>query len=674
MGPEERHRLKVETSYHLTAMEKALTKLRIISTPTTSAGVLLPLPSSLLVASQAAYLLDPNAPEKATTFPGCANTIHSIVSHCSADRQEDSISFLVASDSERYMNIYDVQSRSLIGSLIATQDVEALAAFQDKHQETSDSSSQNEVVAAVTKDGELEIFGAPFRSWVMTTSQNPDGLKSNRIQRTRKATASIKVVRPNKKASHVPVISASFQDYDLVLALSEGSADISFERLQWRKEGDGELALMGPILLEKVKSGGIEATTMNGVKDMGRAHVDESHTVVASGGHVGEDPMLVDGPEPIEISSTEEVEEDSESDDAIVTSKQAIQANGLKPEDATMCEEPTRNDGNENDDEGSSQAEEPSFGDLIRANAPETIDVATSFPDQADQAVVVSGDGLPSGLSLGTVLSQSLRTNDVTLLESCFHVQDLHIVRATIERLESALATTLLQKLAERLHSRPGRAGSLMVWIQWTLVAHGGYLAAQPDVVKKLSSLSRVVQERANSLQPLLALKGKLDMLDAQMNLRRSMQRRYGTGDVGDEEIDRVIYVEGQEDSSSSSGDESDALATSSSLTGRELQGRRDLPGQVMSDSGSEAEESDEVTASEDELAVPDEDEDSEGEGLIDDEASETDNDSGDEDFEDEVDHDDLDSSDEGDSSEDEGPRTTANGKTQINGISPKRR
>ena len=625
------------------------------------------------MASQAAYLLDPTSPANTISFPGCANTIHSIAASHSGDEQRDPALFLVASDSDRYMNVYDVPSKSLIGSLITTSDVEGLAIFQNRTLDATDDYSKNEIVAAITKDGELEVFGAPFRTWVKTTPLNSKDLKANRIQRTRNATASIKVIRPDDSLSYVPIISASFQDQDLVLALSEGSVNLSFKKIPWRKEEDGELALAGSITLEKVKSAGIEAATMNGIKDIGRAHVDESHAVVTQGGQVREDAMMIEEPEVIDISSAEEVEEDSESDNQMDLSGPSTKVNGIENEDTKMYDQPAGSNGKENDGDEDSPAEEPSFGDLIRANTPATIDVATSFPDQSRQAMVISGEGLPSGISLGTVLAQSLRTNDVSLLESCFHVQDLHIVRATIERLDSALATTLLQKLAERLHGRPGRAGSLMVWIQWTLVAHGGYLAAQPDVVKKLSSLSRVVQERANSLQPLLSLKGKLDMLEAQMNLRRSMQRRYGTGDAEDDENDGVIYVEGQDDASSTSSDESDANPASTSVVGRKLGGRKSSTSQAVANDESEAEESDEMEALEDGSGVSDEDEDSDAEALIDNETSEVDNDSDDEEFADEVDHDDLDSNEEGESSENDDPRMAAKGKTQVNGLSRKR-
>ncbi|KAK6071716.1 U3 small nucleolar RNA-associated protein [Seiridium cupressi] len=190
----------------------------------------------------------------------------------------------------------------------------------------------------------------------------------------------------------------------------------------------------------------------------------------------------------------------------------------------------------------------PTFGDLVRAN--ETIDVPAALSATQPSALTARGKSIapPSSASLGTVLSQALRTDDADLLESCLHTTDLITVRNTIQRLDSSLAASLLTKLASRMHRRPGRAGSLMTWVQWTLVAHGGALATQPGLVKQLSELNRVLEERSRGLSSLLALKGKLDMLEAQMQLRRSMQHGATSDDEEDADGDEgVIYVEGEE-------------------------------------------------------------------------------------------------------------------------------
>ncbi|KAA6415081.1 MAG: hypothetical protein FRX48_01833 [Lasallia pustulata] len=297
----------------------------------------------------------------------------------------------------------------------------------------------------------------------------------------------------------------------------------------------------------------VVAASINGVRELGKSQVDESRTVVASGGGAVDVQMDLGERDVIDIPSGEEEDSDLEDSSASESDMRDRKRKRHNATEEEMADAEEANEGN------SEKAEEPSFGDLLRANAPEIVDVAATFDKANPQALAKTGKRtvqLPPGMSLGTVLTQSLRTNDVKLLETCFHVRDLSTVRSTIERLDSSLAVALLQKLADRLHSRPGRAGSIMVWVQWILVAHGGYLASQPEVMRKLNSLHRVLSERANCLQPLLSLKGKLDMLEAQMNLRQAVQARSRSGrsfgeDEDQDDEDGVIYVEGQEESDS---------------------------------------------------------------------------------------------------------------------------
>ncbi|KAI2464594.1 NUC189-domain-containing protein [Annulohypoxylon bovei var. microspora] len=196
------------------------------------------------------------------------------------------------------------------------------------------------------------------------------------------------------------------------------------------------------------------------------------------------------------------------------------------------------------DGESDRESAQPTFGELARAH--DTIDVPAAISTQSTTLPNPSRALVPPSLSsLGTVLSQALRTDDADLLESCLHTTDLTTIRNTIQRLDSTLAGTLLVKLASRMHRRPGRAGSLMTWVQWTLVAHGGALATQPGLAKKLSELHRVLEERSRGLNSLLALKGKLDLLEAQMELRRGLQRNADSDDDNDEE--GIVYVEGED-------------------------------------------------------------------------------------------------------------------------------
>jgi U3 small nucleolar RNA-associated protein 5 len=364
-------------------------------------------------------------------------------------------------------------------------------------------------------------------------------------------------------------------------------------------------------------------------KVVGKGNLDESKTVVSAGGSALK-PALNGAKEVVDISSDSEEEEEGSDEESAEEQDEAPSVVGdVAMEDA---------DADAHTNEDAEETGEPSFGDLVRANASEPIDVAGAFEAPSSRALAYPQGGQiqpPSVASLGTVLTQALKTNDGSLLESCLHTTDINTIRATIQRLDSPLAGTLLQKLAERLHRRPGRAGSLMVWVQWTLVTHGGYLATQRDLIKKLAELNRVIDERTKGLQSLLSLKGKLDMLEAQIELRRSMQNQRRRIDE-DEDDDAVIYVEGQE-----SDDEEEVSKP------RKFASNGDLV--AISDGDSEV--SEDMPMKNGVIADSEEEEDSsEEDGLLDDDAEETDADTGDED---EVDHDDLDSQGEDEESDD---------------------
>jgi U3 small nucleolar RNA-associated protein 5 len=379
----------------------------------------------------------------------------------------------------------------------------------------------------------------------------------------------------------------------------------------------------------------IAAITTNGFKSAKTHRVNDVEAVVGRADANGDVDM-------IEAEADEEGSESGGSDDETDDEAEAA-ANQLKEEtgqaeknagaDEVKVNGWREPEPEEEEDDDNESPEEPTFGEMMHSHLQEPIDVEASLTTALNDSTAVAQApsrtiAAPSANSLGTVLTQALRTNDRGLLESCFEMNDLDSVRSTIDRLPSSLVANLLHQLAERMHRRPGRAGNLMVWVQWSLVAHGGYLAGQTKLMAQLRGLKRVIAERAQGLQPLLELKGKLDMLAAQMELRRKMQSA-ARGQDDDEEA--VIYVEGQDQGFDDSEDE----AYHSRKPRRRIQ----------QDDGGENEEEDDsfmpLTANglgSDSVAGDDTDDE---ENFIDDEADETENeetseDEGDDDIEDE--------------------------------------
>ncbi|BFZ58204.1 Small subunit (SSU) processome component [Savitreella phatthalungensis] len=167
----------------------------------------------------------------------------------------------------------------------------------------------------------------------------------------------------------------------------------------------------------------------------------------------------------------------------------------------------------------------------------------------------------PAASSLTTVLTQALRSTDHALLESCLQHSDSDIILETAKRLDPTLAAALLEQLAMRLSKRPSRANELSIWIRWTIVVHGGHLSGLPQLVRSLASLNGVLTMRVQQLPRLLALQGRLDMVQAQVALRKSAAHRSRQQLLaGGDSID---YDESESDEDALADDDSDGDAES---------------------------------------------------------------------------------------------------------------
>jgi U3 small nucleolar RNA-associated protein 5 len=397
-----------------------------------------------------------------------------------------------------------------------------------------------------------------------------------------------------------------------------------------------------------------------GVADDSRATV----TTAPSGGRARQGLIVNASSEPIELSSDSEDDDeddaegmDEDGDEDVAEEEQLSKTKRKKAEAnkaaaATAAAAPTTTTTTSTDADHRARSESPAaptFGDLIQATTPVTVDVSAVMAQQAPEgsgrrAVAAVQTNTPATTavapsSLATVLAQALRTDDRELLESCLQVTDLGAVRGTIQRLDSRLAIVLLGKLADRMHRRPGRVGSLMVWVQWTMVSHGGALAGNRGAVQKLAGLQRVLEERARGLPSLLALKGKLDLLEGQMQLRQAHRAGGMNGGVvcGDEDDADVVFVEGDDQRRRRGGGVTNGVASKL----KALQAAAD--GLLDSDDEDDGDDDDGVAGGD---ADSEEDEEDDDESDDDDEDEEGVEESGDED---DVDHDDVDEDDESD-------------------------
>lgn len=570
---------------------------RTINLPDSSIRCLAYTPPTVLCASHTVYAIPFANPGMAppATFTANTSTIHSLFASA------DNTLFLSGADSDRFINVFSVAEQKSIGALVAESDVKTIALHSDA------------VLIAVTIDGIVEVFRAPFEPAPTDSAAVPRKRKTV----TRKGDAKVKIVRPGS-TERVNIADASLQGEDLVVAWAENGINMQFEKIRWSSPEDGSLVLNGLVEITRSKVTGIgggSGAAMNGAKDMGKVSVDQSKAVVI-GGVDTQDVGMTDA------------------------------------SDISDEEEEQINDASDDDEDDEKEPEEPSFAEKFQA-----LEVSSAAKTVASTALTITSSALakkeiqpPSAGSLTTVLTQALKTDDTALLESCLHTTDSSSILATVRRLNSTMAVSLLERLAERIARRPGRAGSLGVWVRWTLVAHGGYLVSLPDLMRTLSGLYSTLNTRAGALPRLLALQGRLDMLHAQVDLRKALRNSAegsldsdGAGDKG------VLYVEGQE-RDSSSDDESDDEPEEVGMQGLQIEDASFIKGGAGDDTEDEdmdkgAEGSSEEEEEEEEDEDEDEDQDDEEEeeegvnGFLDIEASEA---SGEEE-EDEVDYDDVD-------------------------------
>lgn len=542
--------------------------------------------------------------------------------------------------------MFDPKTQGIAYNLVAEQEVASLSlSSQEKEEE---SSTEKQVLAALVEDGTVELFNRPFSQTIAQNGTKPTSQKARAKQMIRKADAILKILRPDTGKA-VYAVQVGFQGPELYIAWAEGGVNVIFERVRWQDQDTGDLAFSGATEITARKSASAlkSAAVIEG-QQASKSHVNENSTIVESGLY-SEDVEMNDAHEDDAVSISD-AEDNSDVEAETTQKRQTKKVNGVngtskESKDTDMQDTAAEQDEDEDDEGG-----ELTFGELVQRSS--AIDVEAELDDNAGAGALVPGLSnntnqtvaqIPSGVSLSTVLTQALKTNDSEMLESCFRTSDVNIIRTTVQRLNSALAGALIQRLAERMASRPGRYGHLLVWVQWTCIAHGGAIAGNSEILKRMTSLYKVMDQRSRSLPSLLLLKGKLDMLDAQINLRQSMadSRKHGMDDGG-ESLEHITHYAGV------SNDDSDAerrrkrkktlshIKSKSALDGGDDEADED--DEMADEVGGLASDSDEEEGSEEDM-------DEEGGDMIDIEAEES--------LDDDDDDDDDDDEDEEDEEED---------------------
>ncbi|KAI3661134.1 hypothetical protein MP638_000471 [Amoeboaphelidium occidentale] len=159
---------------------------------------------------------------------------------------------------------------------------------------------------------------------------------------------------------------------------------------------------------------------------------------------------------------------------------------------------------------------------------------------------------VPKPDSLQHMLVQALHSEDSKLLEDCLCFSDFKLITNTLRQLPCQYVLPLLKYLVSKMQRTPNRVGTLSKWVKILIVLHMAYLSTTPDAAKELILLSQIIEGRLGVFDKLCRLKGKLDVLDQQVKLRRTKCLNEQQQDEGVLQTPLVVFREddlsGEED------------------------------------------------------------------------------------------------------------------------------
>ncbi|KAG7743231.1 hypothetical protein KL932_001972 [Ogataea haglerorum] len=188
--------------------------------------------------------------------------------------------------------------------------------------------------------------------------------------------------------------------------------------------------------------------------------------------------------------------------------------------------------------------------------------------------------GKASTGTLTTVLSQALKSNDHSLLESVLNNKDETVIRNTILKLDTIYVGPLLDRLAEKIARNTNRQTNLAYWVKHILIFHGGSLQNSAS----LNLLATTMKRKAGNLDRLLELRGRLSMMTDRFELKRELVG-LETRDDNEEDAD-VEYIEELDDAGLLSSEEEDEEEDEEEEEEQEEQENADgaVPGDDFSD------------------------------------------------------------------------------------------
>mmetsp|Transcript_5253 Transcript_5253/g.5964 ORF Transcript_5253/g.5964 Transcript_5253/m.5964 type:complete len:680 (-) Transcript_5253:180-2219(-) len=437
--------------------------------------------------------------------------------------------FLTSAVDDRFINLYSISKQNTKAVFVAQASILEMA-LGIKNENTS-------VLVMLTENGTLEIFNNPLSNDA-PVSANVHSKKKRRQQlstvQSRSSNASVKLARPQDEIKSgvdmsLSITAVSVNDDSILFSWLENANLLYFESIKWLNES-GEEILTNSVTIEKSKPD-LKTTS----------HSDYGHDIAASKHYNEGNAIVTDGSNFKDLDNESDENEDEEEE--TLAEKLEKLSTDQKPKQAN-----------------------PNKRKLGSKNAPATLTI---------------------------VLSQSLKSNDHSLLETVLSNRDPHVIQSTISRLDSSLAVILLDRLAERITRQTSRFDQLNYWLKWIIIIHGGVLTSFPNLNIKLSNLHAILSKKADTLPRLLELQGRLNMLYQQNDLKKEILRDDFNDDSDNAESD-VEYVEELDDAELLQNGHDDSDDEMDIMDGQDDYMDSDIANVSRSESESESESEDE--------------------------------------------------------------------------------
>lgn len=444
--------------------------------------------------------------------------VHEISNHITPVNQvlfTENYKYLITSaKSDRYVNVYDVASNFKPVRVLVTQaNVENIA-----YGTLNNNKQAAAALTAITEDGVCEVFYNPVESSAASSAAASisDGTSRRKKRQSqgglsRNSNSQVKLSRPETDTikESLPIIDSIVLNDQILIGWFENATIPYFDIISWFNKSDNQYALDKLVILTKSKP------VLQQIN-----HSTYGHDVAASNLYNENNVFLTVG------DNYKDLDDDEHND-----VRMKIDQNEVGNEESFVDEDPNETLG---DKLFSLNPNAKAIKKKSGVNRSSTFDISSS------------NNSKPTTGSLTIVLTQALKSNDHSLLESVLSTKDETVIKQTIKNLSSDLSIILLDKLSEKYNFISSVSASsisyqkqiqLNYWIKWVLIIHGSYLKINEinngnnnkQLLKNLSFLLINLNKKSGQLSKILLLQNKLDAVFEKINYKNELLNDFVT-------------------------------------------------------------------------------------------------------------------------------------------------